>query len=50
MSLTPGFSEPVKKLSQIDFCPNPHEILVNVTINGEPVTVNMKEKIKDKRH
>lgn len=47
MSLTRGFSEPNKKLSQIDLCPNPDELLVSIKINGNPVNVNMKEKVRE---
>lgn len=47
MSLTRGFSEPDKELSQIDLCPNPDEIEINVTINGDPVNVNTKEKVQE---
>jgi len=47
MSLTRGFSEPDKNPSQIDLCPNPDELLVSVKINGNPVNVNMKEKVRE---
>lgn len=47
MSLTRGFSEPDKKLNFIDLCPPPEEIEVEVEINGYPIKVNMKEKVKE---
>ena len=47
MSLTRGFSEPEKKLDFIDICPPPEELDVKVKINGYPVKVNMKEKVKE---
>jgi len=47
MSLTRGFSEPDKKLDFIDLCPPPEELDVKVKINGYPVKINMKEKVKE---
>ena len=47
MSLTRGFSEPDKKLNFIDLCPPPEEVDVKVEINGYPIKVNMKEKVKE---
>ncbi|MCY1636509.1 carboxypeptidase-like regulatory domain-containing protein [Marinifilum sp. D737] len=47
MSLTRGFSEPGKDLDFVDLCPPPEELEVIVKINGHPVKVNMKEKVKE---
>ena len=47
ISLTRGFSEPDKKLNFIDLCPPTEEIEVKVEINGHPVKVNMKQKVKE---
>ncbi|MDQ2180803.1 carboxypeptidase-like regulatory domain-containing protein [Marinifilum sp. D714] len=47
MSLTRGFSEPDKNLDFIDLCPPPEDLEVRVKINGHPVKVNMKEKVKE---
>lgn len=47
MSLTRGFAEPDKNLNFIDLCPSPEEIDIKVEINGNPVKVNMKQKVKE---
>ena len=47
MSLSRGFSNPELSLDQIDLCPDPEELEVTVKINGIPVKVNMKQKVKE---
>ncbi len=47
MSLSRGFSNPELKLDEIDLCPEPNELKVNVKINGSPVNVNMKQKVEE---
>lgn len=46
MSLTRAFDSD-KELSHTDLCPDPDELLVAIRINGEPVKVNMKEKVRE---
>ncbi len=47
MSLSRGFSNPKLRLDQIDLCPNPEELDIKVEINGVPVKVIMKQKVKE---
>ncbi|MFA8436352.1 MAG: carboxypeptidase-like regulatory domain-containing protein [Marinifilaceae bacterium] len=47
MSLSRGFSNPELSLDQIDLCPDPKELEVKVEVNGIPVNVNMKQKVKE---
>jgi len=47
MSLSRGFSKPELNLDQIDLCPDPEELEVRVKINGIPVNVNLKQKVRE---